>query len=1123
MTRLPRILFVLIVALLAISPLQAADSLETLFANPPAGAHPHTWWHWCSGNINKEGITLDLEAMHRIGITGVQIFNVAPFNVPAGPVDTGSPEWLALTEFAIKEADRLGMELAMQNCAGWSESGGPWVTPERSMQQVSWSETQVKGGAHFSGALDQPNAVEGYYRDIAVVAYLSLADEQALSASAKTYAVGADGAKLAPVSFNKANPITFEFPKSKARRIVQIEFPAAVKVSSVLVRGEGSRDSMDLSGSIEVSDDGKTFRSLLKRPFAIRNVRVQFQVPETTARFFRLALDSTSKLPFKFSVSSIEFSGPRIPEADAKAAYRPSAYNHDLVNQVVDTPFPREACIDQSKMVDLTGKMGADGKLSWDVPPGYWTILRIGHTSTGKKNHPASASSSGLECDKMSRAAVEAHFAGMMGKVIATAGPLAGKSLKMVLADSWEAGCQNWTPLMREEFTKRRGYDPMPWLACLTGRPIGSLEESERFLWDFRRTIADLIAEKHYGTFQELCHKNKMLFTAEAPGINMPTVADQLQCKARTDIPMGEFWMERDGHNDSREPACAAHIGGQQIAAAEAFTARKDDAKWAKTPYDHKALGDLNFSRGINRFVFHRYSMQPWKDRFPGMSMGFWGTNFERTNTWWEQAAPWMQYIARSQALLQAGLFQADILYFYGEGAPATLSGHEPKIPAGYDYDAIDAEALIKNLTVTDGNLTLPSGMSYRVLLMPPTERLTPALLKKIKELAEAGATVVGERPTKSPSLTGYPKCDSEVDAMASELWGAPGQAAGSRTFGKGRIVWGKPLAELLAEVGVKPDFESARPEAKCAWIHRRAGDSDIYFVSNQSKSSQLVPCTFRVSGKLPELWHPDSGKTEAAPAFIEKDGRTTVPIAFDPAGSVFVIFRKPVGEVEAVVSATSNGSAPAVKDLEMPAMELVRAADGALLAGVTQAGDFEAKTQSGKTLKAHVDKLPEPQKIEGPWALKFPPKWGAPDQVTLEKLISWADHPEEGVKHFSGTATYQKEFAWQKGSAQSKYYLDLGSVKELAQVILNGKDLGVLWKPPFRVDITDALKPGKNTLEVRVTNLWPNRLIGDAALPKEKRLTWSTFEPYTPADPLLPSGLLGPVNIQAQEWVTLR
>jgi len=1115
MALLPRFLTSFAATFLAMAPLHAADSLDALFANPPAAAHPHTWWHWNNGNISKEGITLDLEAMKRIGVTGAQIFNVKQCEL-LGPVATGSPEWLALTEYAIREADRLGIELAIHNCPGWSESGGPWITPESSMQKVVWTETFAKGGEHFSGTLPQPVTVKDYYRDIALLAFPASSEEVKLLSTSKTYAVsGADG-KVSPVSLDGRTPVTLDFSHPTDQRFIQVEFAEPVKVSTIVVNGGGAYTKSTRNASVEVSDDGTTFRQIAKQSLNGHFAGIFYEFPETAARLFRLSVVATGVKPSKLLISSFETFGPRMPEIAAKAGYLP---NPNLTFS--DRPFPAEAVIDRSKMIDLTGKLSSDGKLEWDAPTGNWTLLRIGHTSTGCTNAPAPESGTGLECDKMSRTAVEAHFAGMMGKIIAEAGPLTGKSLKMVLADSWEAGCQNWTSAMREEFAKRRGYAPTSWLPCISGRVVGSIEESERFLWDFRRTIADLIAENHYGTFQELCHKNNMLFTAEAPGIGIPTIADALQCKARTDVPMGEFWM--DGHNDSREPACAAHTGGQQIATAEAFTARTEDAKWTKAPYDHKALGDLNFTRGINRFVFHRYAMQPWKDRFPGMSMGPWGTNFERTNTWWEQAEAWMKYLSRSQALLQAGLFQADILYLYGEGAPVTLTNHEPKIPAGYDYDAIDAEALIKNLTVTDGNLTLPSGMSYRVLLMPPTDRLTPTLLKKIKDLVAAGATLIGERPSKSPSLTGYPDCDPEVASIAAELWGSSAKATGSQTFGKGRVIWGKPLPEMLADAGLKPDFSSAQPEAKCAWIHRRAGDSDIYFVSNQAKASQLVPCTFRISGKVPELWHADSGKIEDAPAFTEKDGQTTVPIAFGPAGAVFVIFRKPVGKVDPVASATFNESTPVVNDLALPAMELARLEDGSLLAGVTEPGNVEAKTQSGKVLNAHVNTLPATQKIEGPWVLKFPPKWGAPDQVTLEKLISWADHQEEGVKHFSGTATYQKDFQWKNGNAETKYFLDLGSVKELAQVFLNGKDLGILWKLPFRVDITKALKPGKNNLEIHITNLWPNRLIGDSAQPKEKRLTWSTFEPYKPEDPLLPSGLLGPVNIQAQEWVPMR
>ena len=1186
-----------------------AGSLEEDFKTPPAGAHPHTWWHWNNGNVSKEGITLDLEAMHRIGVTGAQIFNVKQCDLE-GPILTGSPEWRDLTKFAIQEADRIGIELTIHNCPGWSESGGPWIAAEQSMQKVVWTKTQVKGGKRFTGILEQPETVLNHYRDIAVLAFPMSAEEESLFAIAKTIAIGEKDGKLVPATLNAKAPAKLTFAP-KDQRFVQIEFAAPVKASAISFKG--GMDKIEMSGTLEASDDGKAFRRIAALPMKSLFVDGFIGFPETTARVFRLSLVATGGKAGKVIFSEIEFAGLRISGSGAKAGYRP-----DLNLVFSDKPQPAISCIDRNKIIDLTAKLGADGKLDWEIPAGHWTVLRLGHTTTGKKNSPAPASGTGLECDKMSRAAVEANFAGMMGKVIADAGPLAGKSLKMVLADSWEAGCQNWTPAMREEFTKRRGYDPLPWLPCIAGLVVGSLDESERFLWDFRRTIADLIAENHYGTIQELCHKHNMRFTAEAPGIGMPTIADQLQCKARTDVPMGEFWI--DGHNDSREPACAAHIGGQQIATAEAFTARTDDAKWAKTPFDHKALGDLNFCRGINRFVFHRYAMQPWKDRFPGMTMGPWGTNFERTNTWWEQAKPWMDYLSRSQALLQSGLFQADILYFYGEGAPVALTGREPKIPAGYDYDAIDAEALLKNLTVTDGRLTLPSGMSYRVLLLPTTDRLTPAVLRKIKELAAAGATILGSRPVKSPSLAGYPQCDAEIAALATELWGNAVEAAGSHPFGKGRVVWGKPLAELLAESGLKADFDAGDMNAKCTWIHRRAGDADIYFVSNQSGTAKRFNCTFRVAGKAPELWHPDSGKTESAPIFSEKDGQTTLPLQFDSAGSVFVIFRKPSANVDVVLSATRDGKDPYVEsshgdltitkavygakpevgasaaevtaklaaaiangelhvradnDLfgkdparnqvkklwvdyayrpqgadeaavirkslvvnentilelppaadmasRMPAFELVRADNGTLTAAVTQPGVYEVKTRSGKTLKSMVEKLPATQPVEGPWSLRFPPKWGAPEQVTLEKLISWTAHPDDGVRHFSGTAAYIKEFEWKNTQEGARHYLDLGSVKELAQVILNGKDLGILWKPPFRVEITGALQPGMNSLEVRVTNLWPNRLIGDAALPVEKRLTWSTFQPYKANDPLLPSGLLGPVKIQAQAQVELR
>jgi hypothetical protein len=723
----------------------------------------------------------------------------------------------------------------------------------------------------------------------------------------------------------------------------------------------------------------------------------------------------------------------------------------------------------------------------------------------------------------MSRPAVEAHFGEMMGKIIAEAGPLAGKSFTAVLADSWEARCQNWTPKFREEFQKRRGYDPLPWLPVLTGRALNSAEESERFLWDFRRTIGDLIAENHYAVFQQLCNKRGLQFTAEAPGIGMPTIAEQLQCKKYTDVPMGEFWI--DGHNDSREAASAAHIYGRKVASAEAFTAVTKDAKWTKAPFDHKALGDLHFCLGINRYVFHRYAMQPWTNRAPGMTMGPWGTNFERTNTWWEKAKAWMQYIKRCQFLLQQGLFVADIAYFYGEGAPTTLTKHEPVLPPGYDFDAVNADVLLNRMQVKDGRLVLPDGMSYRLLLLPESTRMTPEVLRKIKELVEAGATIVGPRPEKSPSLSDYPANDKEVRKLATALWGKEGVSRlVDRKVGAGRVISGKSLESILPELCGAPDVAAEKLGSDYVYIHRQVGDAEVYFVSSQLPITSRATLTFRAGARRPELWHPDRGRVEPAVTFVATNDLVSIPLDFDPAGSVFVVFRAPLTGVESVVALLHNERdllrTHSVGTNTVPVY--LTAAEKGWVLHAFESGRYEVLTARQRTLDAEIGVLPAPLTLAGPWVLRFPAGWGAPAQVTLEKLISWTDHPTDGVKHFSGTAVYEKEFEMPSDwfAADHAFWLDLGVVKEVAEVRLNGKSLGILWKPPFRLDIGNALQPGKNKLEIEVVNLWPNRLIGDAALPEDKRVTWAQFQPYKAKDPLLKSGLLGPVMLQVEAQV---
>ena len=1320
-----------------------AMPLEQGFAQPPDAAKPHTWWHWMNGNISEDGITRDLQEMKRVGLGGAQIFDVTD-GIPAGPVKYMSDQWRAMVKHAAQEADRLGLELCIHNCAGWSSSGGPWITPEHAMQMVVVSEERVAGPARFDGILPQPATRRGFYRDIAVLAFRTPEAEGVRMADAApriTASVpGFEGRHIAD-----GDPLTQTLLLLRTRgrpEHIQFEFSQPFTARSVTVIPGSDRYSR--RGELQASDDGVAFTKVtdISAPRAgLIRAGATVSFAPVTSRFYRFVFSRSTARERRVSLAEVTLHpGVRISGWAAKAGYvradDPQASTREA---------PPEGVIKRADILDLSGKMDADGRLTWDAPEGDWTILRFGHTPTGKENHPAPNEGRGLECDKLSRDAAEAHFAGMLGKVITDIGPLAPKALKHVLIDSYEVGCQNWTPLFRQEFTRRRGYDPLPYLPVMTGRVVDSLQVSERFLWDLRRTIADLFADNYFGHFATLCHRHGIELSVEAYGNGG---FDNLTCAGRADIPMSEFWAGGGNDNQgSKQAASAAHTYGKKFVGAESFTAGPEQGGWRNHPYALKTLGDLIYCGGVNRFIFHRYAHQPWTDLLPGMTMGPHGFHFERTVTWWDQSPAWLQYLSRCQCLLQEGLFVGDICYFYGEGAPNALPARphlRPPPPAGYDYDGCNAEVILQRMSVKDGRIVLPDGMSYRMLVLPERDTMTPMLLRKIRDLVRDGATVLGPKPIRSPSLQGYPACDDEVRALAEELWGpCDGETITERPFGRGAVIWGKPLGDVLASRGVRPDFElEGPPDAAVAgevgprrpnlkYIHRSMGGADVYFVSNQSRRREVAQCTFRVSGKAPELWWPDTGRIQKAPLYQETDGRTSLPLRLDPAGAVFVVFREaapadhlvsalrdgeslldsrpgPAPELEirkAVygvftvelpdivdvtaqlarrvrngalsiradnsisgdpaqgivkqlrVEYTLNGEAhtktvdegrtltipngepagalvirraiygvlpdeppPGPEDqtvdvtakladmvqdgmlsvvasnaiagdpaplivkqlrvdyaldgdpytktvnerqsldipdgteragafLAMPAADLALQANGAPLLTAWAPGVYEFTTAAGKTLRREVADVPEPVEIAGPWELRFPANRGAPETVTLAKLDSWTQSDDPGVRHFSGTATYLKRFNIPEEllGPRNVLALDLGAVRELAEVRVNGKEFGVLWKPPFRVEITDAVKAGANLLEIRVTNLWPNRLIGDEQLPDDcawsaggalkqlpawlleggprpptKRLTFTTWKHYTTDSPLLESGLLGPVMLRVGRLVSL-
>jgi hypothetical protein len=1073
----------------------AQDDLAAGFRAPPNSAKPHTWWHWMNGNITKEGITADLEAMKRIGLGGAQIFNVSE-DIPQGLIAYNSPEWRAMVKHAATEADRLGLELCIHNCAGWSSSGGPWVEPQYAMQTIVVSETHAQGPVAFAQDLPQPRTNHNYYRDIAVLA--------------------------------------FPTPKDDTTRIGDIK---------------------------------------------------------------------------------------------AKALYE---YKYGLQPSLA--PTPADASIPRTSIVDVTANL-KDGALHWDVPAGDWTILRIGHTPTGAVNAPSPTPGRGLEVDKLSRDAFDHFWAGGMAPLIKELGPLAGKSLRNVLIDSYEVGCQNWTPQFRAEFLKRRGYDPILYLPAMTGRIIDSGETTERFLWDLRRTVADLFTDNYYSYFAETCRKNGLLSSVEP--YDGPFECSQVARDA--DIVMGEFWVTADMRSSCKLAASVAHVFGKTIVGAESFTAAPNQAGWRTHPGNIKAVGDLMFSEGINRCIIHRFAHQPWLNIEPGMTMGQWGTHFERTSTWWDHGGPeWVEYLSRCQYLLQEGRFAADVLFLAGECAP-NGAPHEPGLKShGFDYDSCGLDALAQ-AQVHAGNIVLPSGMTYRLLVLPESTFMTRALMDRVESLVLAGASVLGPAPLNTPTLQNASADDEAVRTCAKALWETPEHPTeGSRSKGVAKA--GIPVEQMLASMGAQPDatfMTTSGAKAGAAWIHRIVGETDIYFVSNQKPRSEEIECSFRIDGKAPELWHPETGLIEPAPRWRVESGRTIVTTRFDPAGSVFIVFRPGAGGNHVVAvraPATSQAHVPKIEitkaryeatdgaggtdvtakvaamvasgETEIPAsngafgdptynhvkrlhveyaidgkaiardipengtlvlvepgpdgppsFEIVGSAGGGVELRAFKAADYELSTSDGAAHKVSVSSVPAPIALTGPWSIAFQPGRGAPASATLDALASWTRSADAGVKYFSGTATYEKDFdipANLIGDART-LVLNLGEVHEFAEVSLNGKKLRTLWKPPFSLDITGVATAGKNHLVVKITNLWANRLIGDeqfpedtkwarqapsplkawpdwfapvassanatlSARPTKERLTFTTWKHWNKDSPLLDSGLIGPVVIQASE-----
>ncbi|MGO9323961.1 MAG: glycosyl hydrolase [Terracidiphilus sp.] len=1094
-------------------PVLQDDPLLGGFLNPPNGARPRVWWHWMNGNISNQGIELDLEWMHRIGLGGVTIFEGSintPQVVPHRLIYM-TPEWKGAFKTAVTTARGMGMEVAIASSPGWSETGGPWVPAAQGMKKMVWSATRIEGGRPFNGKLPHPPEVDGtfqnfevsgrraadgtivtppqFYADSAVIAYrIPSGDEP--QAELNPHVTSSGGTvNVAALSDGDVNTLALDLPMDTPPNAAWVQFdyghPQMIQAVTLANLNDAisvfDHESNAAPPFIESSDDGVNFKKVADIPFSSLVERtVSFNA--VTARYFRIVYPARQDGPPQRDHKITELvlaSGARMNQWEQRAGYANARDFYAIRDPEVALQF----IVPQNDVIDLTAKMQADGSLDWTPPDGNWMVLRIGYSLTGHENGPAPAEATGLEVDKLNREDVKNYLDGYLKMYADTVGPenMGKDGILWLLTDSIEVGPQNWTNNILEEFQKRRGYDARPWLPALTGAVIKSTEDTDRFLWDFRRTLGQLLAENHYGEIAGDLHSHGMSYYSEALEYHRPSLGDDMEMRSKADVPMGAMWTWADSPEsdvdysaDLRGAASIAHIYGQNLVGAESMTSR--GPAWSFSPNNLKKVADLEFALGVNRFEIHESTHQPVPDLAPGLTLGPYGLWFNRNETWAEEARPWIDYLARCSYMLQQGHYSADVAYFYGEEGPLTAvfgwKGIEDA-PDGYGFDFVNSDVILHELSVKDGLLVTPGGTSYRILLLGGrSQRMTLPVLRRIRDLVAQGVVLVGKRPQDSPSLADDEK---EFQRVTDQLWGSRSAAGQSmRKVGKGRVYLGESANEVLADLGVARDWEYTKPEAgtNLMFVHRKLDDGEVYFVDNREDRAEDIRATFRVEGKAPELWDPARGEAQPV-SYRIADGRTTVPLHLDPYGTTFVVFRTP--------AAKNTLELPTLKETVIDGLDLALNRD---------------------------------------WSVSFQPGKGIPEPIGFHRLLSWSDSPlplsDEALKYYSGTATYTKtiEVPADDLAQGAHLWLGLGDVRELADVKVNDVDLGILWKTPFKVDVTSALKPGPNRLEIRVTNLWVNRMIGDQQPWALKKYSFADFTPYKADSPLLASGLLGPVHI---------
>ena len=1017
------------------------NPLEENFRHTPDKQPLAVYWYWMDGNISREGVVKDLQAMKKAGINRVQIGMIGDGQgVPAGPVRMFTDEWWEILHTMFRTAGELDIEVGLFNCPGWSQSGGPWVKPSQSMRYLACVKDTLVGPLDFKRRLPD---VGKDAQDVKVLAY-------PLRAPAADFRVLEDLTKATSIHLRSEQ---------------------AVKVRSLVIRPV--QKTFNTDAELFVNENG-TYRSIEKFRMdrSNREINVGYDafapivitLPETEGREYRLDVKEAGLIQ-SITLSDV----PTVERYPEKTFAKMWQTPHPMWEAYLWREQPggdADACVQASQVVDLTDRMASDGTLTWSVPEGKWVVMRTAMMPTGSMDGPAPIEGRGLETDKMSKEHINAHFDNYIGLILKRIPAQDRKTFRIVVEDSYETGGQNWTDHMIEDFKRAYGYDPVPFMPVYSGVVVGSREQSDRFLWDVRRLIADEISYNYVGGLREASHRHGLTTWLENYG-HWGFPGEFLQYGSQSDEIAGEFWSFGElGNIENRSASSCGHIYGKQKVWAESFTCGGPD--FTQYPGQMKQRGDRFFTEGINATLLHLYIQQP-DDRVPGINANF-GNEFNRNNTWFSQMDVFARYLKRCNYMLQQGRYVADVAYFLGEDAPKMTGVRNPELPRGYSFDYVNAEVLM-DAHVDKGKLTLKSGMQYSVLVLPKIRTMRPALLRKLKQLVADGLVLQGPAPSKSPSLQDYPQCDAEVQALAEEMWQTADQPFASCVgYGKGRIYPQASIEQIMNDLGIVPDFTTDDVALPVTFINQTFDDGDYYFVSNQSDQTISFDAVFRAQGKKPELWNPLTAELRWLPEYAALTKATKIPLVLQPYESSFIVFR-------------SAADAAPVEGRNYPERQIV-------------------------------------SRIETPWTVTFQSGRGGPaEPVSFEQLTDWIQHADNRIKYFSGTATYTNTFKVSK-LPTAPVYIDLGKVMVMAKVKINGSYVGGVWTAPYRLNISSALRKGKNTVEVEVVNCWRNRLIGEKLLPEADRFTFQTATYLNKDSELQPSGLLGPVVVEAYDYL---